>query len=177
MVIIKWQPTEIKNIGIGHYEVDPDDQTFGKVLHWTFEGAVTFEVHALTPLDRDMIITGLINLLAFGTEIPGFTEFRQDIMDFDFVGLTLMMDQIQETGDSTHSPPWDADEELVFTDGITVQAFGEFFTEHTQGELIQLNRVIAYPYVHGQAPPLGSQAHFTDEDGVVRDDRTVPWQP
>src|SRR3954464_15450657 len=67
MVLVKFSPGRIHNAGIGNYILETDD--YGnpmKVLHWQFQGNLTFEVYAMSPLERDMVITGLVNLFAFG---------------------------------------------------------------------------------------------------------------
>lgn len=173
LVSVRFNPGEIQNIGIGHYETAiNNDGIPEKVLHWRFQGTLTLTVYALSPVDRDMVITGLINLLAFGTEIPGFSLFRQEINDYDYVSLTIMGDSIQEAGDSVVNPPWDANNEVIFTDSITVPVFGEFFTQPTTGGLVQISGVSLYPYRYDQPVPVGSQAH-----NDIGDDRTVGWVP
>ena len=171
MIIMQRKPGEIRNVGIGHYEMVFDGVRPAKLLHWKFKGTLTLEVFALSPLDRDMIITGLMNLLAFGREIPTFSDFHHDLMNGDFVDMQINTEVIEESGDGVAQVPWGTDEEPVFTDSVSVNLLGEFFTNPTTGGLIEIDRVVAYPYRYDQPVPEGSQAHDTEHD-----DRTVPWQ-
>lgn len=174
MVVLRFNPGQIKNIGIGHYELSEDQNGVPiRVLHWTFDGTVSFTVNALTTVDRDMVIVGLINLLAFGAEIPEFQSFRKEIQDYDFVAISLMSESLQETGDQTANPSWDSNNELIFTDTIIVPIFGEFFTNPSTGNLVRISAVNLYPYRYDQGIPTGSQA--IDNEG--HNDRTVPWSP
>lgn len=170
MVIVRFNPGELKNIGVGHYELGEVDAQgdIGKVLHWVFQGTITLTVNALTPFDRDQVIVGLINLLAFGTEVPAFREFRQEIQDQDFVSMALMSDSIQETGDAVINPAWDANNEVVFTDSLVIPVWGEFYTAPTTGQLMQISHVSLFPYRNDQPIPTGSQAPA---------DTAIPWLP
>lgn len=167
MVVIRFNSSRLDNIGIGHYELS-DDVPYSRILHWIFEGTLNFTVNALTPLDRDKVIVGLLNLFAFGPDIPVFQNFRDQIMNQEFVTMTLMTDSIQETGDSVTNPSWDQNNELVFTDSLILRVIGEFFTEPTTGNLIEIDTINLYPYQPGQSIPAGSQ---------VGNDPQVPWQP
>lgn len=169
MVLVKFNPGKIQNIGIGWWEYDETKEgDMARVLHWMFEGSLAFEVYALTPLDRDMVIVGLVNLFAFGTEIPGFVDFHNEISDYDYVAMSLMMDHMQEGGDSVVTVPWGNQDEPVFTDSITLDLIGEFFTNPTTGALVRINAVKVYPYRPEQPVPEGS---------IDSRDATDGWYP
>lgn len=173
MITVRFLERTLENIGVGHFEVDYDvDGTPYKLLHWLFTGQLQFTVHALSPLDRDMVAEGLLNLLAFGQEIPEFAEFHQEIRDFDFVALQINTDVIHPGGDSNGTPAWGTPDDIVFSSTYSVDILGEFFTDPRTSDLVQIGKVIAYPYKPGQPIPTGSQAVDGDKD-----DRTVPWVP
>lgn len=146
MIIIRYQPSLLKNIGIAHYELDVDNP-LQKLLHWRFQGSLQFQVNALTPLDRDSIIDGLLTILAFGPEIPSFQNFRYQVMDQTFVTMTLITDDIQESGDSNYNPSWDTNNEMVYVDTLSIQIFGEFFTNPATGDLVEIDQVSIYPTI------------------------------
>jgi hypothetical protein len=179
MVVMHFNPGQIRNIGLGHYEIDyTNDLEPALVKRWIFDGSITLTVYALTPMDRDMVILGLLNMFAFGDQIPGFEDFWNEIRDYDFVALQINTDNITEGGDSVVSVPWDDDESPVFTDSLTIQVLGEFATLPTSGALVRINSVTVYPYQPGAPVPLGSQEHSgTSGQPGSYDNRTVGWIP
>lgn len=173
MIVMKFTENVIKNIGLGHYEVDYDaDGTPYKLLHWLFTGQLHFTVYANTPVDRDYVAVGLLNLLAFGNEIPEFAQFHREIDDYDFVALQMNTEHIYPGGDSTEPAPWQTPDDHIFSTTYSVDILGEFFTDPRTSDLVQISKVVAYPYRKDQAIPQGSQ-----EFGPGFDDRTVPWTP
>ena len=167
MVVVRFNPSTLKNIGVAHYELSVDSPG-SRLLHWRFDGNISFTVYALSTLDRDKVIVGLLNIFAFGSEIPAFEGFRQQVLNQQFVTMTLMTDFIREGGDQIATPAWDSQNEMIFTDSLTLDVFGEFFTDPTTGDLIEIDQVSMFPYTPGQPVPTGSQ---------VGNDANVPWQP
>lgn len=179
MVVVHFNPGMIQNMGLGHYEIgETDGGEVGLIKRWMFDGSLTLTVYALTPMDRDMVILGLMNMFAFGDQIPGFADFWKEIGDYDFVSLQINTEHIQEGGDQVVSVPWGDDETPVFSDSLTLNVFGEFYTVPTTGELVPISQVNVYPYIHGAPEPLGSQAtEGTPGSPDYKDDRTVGWVP
>jgi hypothetical protein len=173
MILVKFIEQDIRNIGIGHVERGTNnDGTPYQLLHWQFSGSLQFKIYGRDPLERDIVASGLLNLLAFGSAIPEFQKFSEDINDYDFVAIQLLTDKITPGGDSNESPPWGNPDDMLFTTTYSVQMMGEFFTNPRTGGLVVISRVVAYPYRAGAAVPVGSQAH-----DATHDDRTVPWRP
>lgn len=178
MIVMHFNPGNISNMGIGHYEIESSGDGPTIVKRWMFEGSITLTVYALTSMDRDMVILGLLNMFAFGNLIPGFADFWQEIRDYDWVALQINTDHVQESGDQVVQVPWGDDETPVFTDSLTFDVFGEFFTVPTTGDLVQISQVTVYPYPHGAPVPLGSQAtEGTPGTPGYKDDSTVGWIP
>lgn len=151
VIVVKFVPGEIKNVGIGSFTISDSGQT---ILNWKFTGTVTFEVFAKTPEDRDMLITGLINLFAFAPQIPGFSNFQTELLNGEFVTITLGTQSFHESGDSVDVVPWgDAQVEKAYTDTITLDAYGEFSTNPYTGFLVRIARVNLYPYGPNQSAP------------------------
>lgn len=178
MVVFHFNPGLIQNTGLANYEiVTLDDGEQAVVKRWRFEGSFTLTAYALSAYDRDLLILGLINMFAFGDQIPAFQTFWKEIRDYDWVELQINTDSIQESGDQVVSVPWSDDEIPVFTDSITLQVLGEFYTDPQTGGLVQISRINLFPYRPGMTQPTGSQAHVgTFGQPGYLDDRTVPWQ-
>jgi hypothetical protein len=152
LVVMRFNPSEVRNVGIGHYEFDPDYP--GKeVLHWRFSGSVTFTVYALSPLDRDAIMSGLTNLFAFGKDIPVFENFQLQVRNQRFVTLVVMSDSFTEGSDMAMPPPWNpTSNEMIFSNSMTFQVWGEFFTAPTTGDLIEIDSVNVTPTILDSLP-------------------------
>lgn len=147
LIVMRFNPNDIRNVGVGHYEFDPDFP--GKeVLHWRFSGAITFTVYALSPLDRDAVMSGLTNLFAFGKDIPAFENFQLQVRNQRFVTLVVMSDSFTEGTDMAAPPAWNpTSNELLFSNSMTFQVWGEFFTAPTTGDLIEIDSISISPTV------------------------------
>lgn len=147
LVVMRFTPQEVKNIGVGHWEIDPAYPS-KEVLHWRFNGSIMFTVYALSPLDRDKIMAGLTNLFAFGRDIPAFANFQTQVRNQRFVTLVIMSDAFNEGTDMAMPPAWNpTSNELLFSNSMTFQVFGEFFTAPSTGDLVEIDTVEVYPTV------------------------------
>lgn len=169
MVTLTLNPGTISNIGIGHKEIEFDTDGIPQIVkRWRFDGSFTLNVYAKTPMDRDMVILGLLNMFAFGDEIQGFGDFWQEIHEDDYVALQINTDHVQEGGDQVVTVPWSDDETPIFTDSLTFNFIGEFWTDPTTGDLVVIETVNTFPYPHGAPEPQGANdpapwlpGHFT----------------
>jgi hypothetical protein len=145
LIVVRFQSQEVKNIGIGHYELDAS-YPGQRVLHWRFQGTISFTVYGETPIDRDKILAGLTNLFAFGADIPEFANFQEDIHDLKFITLTILSDSFTEGTDMAMPPAWNPNSnQLLFSNSMTFQVFGEFFTEPSTGDLVEIDAVTINP--------------------------------
>lgn len=145
LIVMRFSPNQVKNIGVGHYEIDPDYPS-KEVLHWRFDGSIMFSVYALTPLDRDKVMAGLTNLFAFGRDIPVFANFQNQVRNQKYVTLVIMSDAFNEGTDTAMPPAWNpTSNELLFSNSMTFQVFGEFFTTPSTGDLVEIDEVDIYP--------------------------------
>ena len=145
LIVVRFTSNEVKNVGVGHYEIDPAYPS-DEVLHWRFSGYLTFTVYALSPLDRDKILAGLTNLFAFGKDIPAFSTFQTKVRNQRFVTLVVMSDSFTEGADMAMPPAWNpTSNELLFSNSMTFQVFGEFFTQPTTGVLVEVDEVDLFP--------------------------------
>ena len=143
----------MRNVGISHIEID---DTNSIVKHWRFEGTVNFNIAARSPFERDVISATIVNILAFGEDVPEFQIFHQDIHDYDFVGIKLMTDYITPGGQGVAAVPWNAEDEQLYTSSYSVKLFGEFFTDPQTANLINISKISIYPYTEDMAIPTGS---------------------
>lgn len=154
-IYVTYQEGPLENMGVGHIEYDLDSNGAPiQVMHYRFTGQLNFNILALSPLERDRIAAGLVNLLAFGDVIPEFANFKNEIADGDYVRLVLLTDRITPQGLQTNPVPWDNPDEMVFAQTYSVQLFGEFYSEISSGNLVRISAVEVYPYHLGQLPPF-----------------------
>lgn len=145
LIVMRFTSNEVKNVGVGHWEIDPAFPS-KEVLHWRFTGSITFTVYALSPLDRDKILSGLTNLFAFGRDIPAFANFQNQVRNQTFVTLVIMSDAFNEGTDSAMPPAWNpTSNELLYSNSMIFQVFGEFFTSPSTGDLVEIDSVNVYP--------------------------------
>src|SRR5574343_816222 len=63
---VNYDSSLIENAGIGHVEVFPgDDGVLRQWKHRRFEGQVRFTIHALSPVDRDLLADALMEIFSF----------------------------------------------------------------------------------------------------------------
>ena len=155
LIVMRFSPQEVKNIGVGHYEFDPNFP--GKrILHWRFSGSITFTVYAESPIDRDAIMAGLTNLFAFGQDIPAFQNFQLSVRNQRFVTLVIMSDSFTEGTDMAMPPAWNMNSnQLLFSNSMTFQVFGEFFTEPSTGNLVEIEEIDVFPTLDTNLNDLG----------------------
>lgn len=154
-IYVTYTEGPIQNMGVGHIEYDlSDDGTPGQVKHYRFEGQLNFNVLALSPLDRDKISAGLVNLLAFGEVIPGFEDFKDEIADGDYVRIVLQTEKITPQGLQTTPVPWGNQDEMIFSQSYSVPLHGEFYSTRGTDGLVRISDVEVYPYYTGTTPPF-----------------------
>lgn len=156
-VFIHYNEGPIENVGVGHSELGYDDDgTPIRIRHFRFSGSVNFAVMARSTLERDTISAGLINALTIGRTMPEFDNFWSRVDSPLFVKLHLMTDQITPGGESFAAPPWNTEDERIYTDKYTVNVFGEFWNNPTSGGLVEIDRVNLFPYRPDMPVPQGT---------------------
>jgi hypothetical protein len=153
-IYVTYSEGPIENMGVGHIEYDTDENgNPQEVMHYRFQGQLNFNILALSPLERDRVAAGLVNLLAFGHVIPEFTNFKDELADGDYVRIVLLTDRITPQGQQTNPVPWGNSNELIYSQTYSVQLYGEFYSEVTTGDLVLISDVEVYPYLTGTLPP------------------------
>jgi hypothetical protein len=157
-IYITYSEGPIENVGVGHSEISVDASTGSPqvVRHYRFSGQVNFNVLGRTPLERDMVTAGLLNVIAFGRDNPIFQPYYDALYDNKFVHLQVNTDQIVPGGENVTNVPWDSEgDERLYANQYRVAVVGEFWNDPVTGGLIQISTVDLYPYrgLEGQLPP------------------------
>lgn len=152
-IFITFTEGPVRNVGIGHYEHDFNEQGEPVILrHYMFDGQINFSVLALSPIDRDKVSGGLINLLAFSDVLPEFEGFLDEISDDDYVSLVINTEQITPHGETTAPVPWGNQDEMIFENIYSVPVHGEFYSNPATGELVTIDDVEVWPYRPSEQP-------------------------
>ncbi len=154
-IYITFQEEELRNVGIGHYELDYTvDQLYPKIIkRWYFTGQLNFNVIALNALDRDRISAALVNMIAFGEVMPEFSGFWNEIRDQDYVAMAPLLDRMITGGEAIGAVPWESEDELQFGNSYGIKVYGEFWSKPESGDLILIDQIDLYPYREGEQEP------------------------
>lgn len=158
-IIWRYQIRELKNVGLGHFIQDVDEDTGSEVewQQWLFWGTATFNALSLTTQGRDELVDNLLAVLAHGRKDPVLGRFHQDIYDNDWILLYLMTERLVWTGNNTLPAPWGSEDEVIYQTGYSCDITGEFFSDPYTSELIRISNIRFYPYRPDQTVPKGSQ--------------------
>jgi len=151
-IVVNFSPGTIMNAGVGHSEVFDDPDGFTRIWgHRRFEGSIEFEMHALSPQDRDILADSLLEILAFGrlddALIPFFYSVFRGSTDPNtdatlFNQLMLDTDRIEDGGNSASIAPWQPEDVLVYTTSYTCVLHGGFYNSLPTGDgLVGVSRV------------------------------------
>jgi hypothetical protein len=145
----------IENMGVGHYHLSTDEHgNPQKYKHYRFQGRLDFNAVALSPIERDKLAAGIVNILALGDEMPEFESFHKEIHDSDWLQIHLLTDIITPGGEQIYDTPWGNPDERVYGNSYSVNVYGEFFSDAVSGDLIQINQIVLFPYLEGELPPF-----------------------
>jgi hypothetical protein len=126
-------------------------------------------VYALSPVDRDVVRDGLIEVLAMQDVTTGGVNFLTRLyqnMDNepygDFHYPVLNLDLITGYGEQQSMPAWAPEDDLVYQVTYRVPIFGEYYSNppYEPSSLGLLQEVDVYPWIPGTdaaptEPPLG----------------------
>jgi len=167
-VMLSFNEGDIHIAGVGHRELTDDGTGHDQMIaHWRFDGSVTFAIYALTNLDRDLLSSAIVNIIAFHGATAGNSRFYTEIFNSEYIDMQLGMDKISASGDQVEDVPWDDPTRKQYTASYSVPIIGEFYALRDTGALVTIDDVEIYPYRDGQPLPTGS----TDPRDIG-----VPWQ-
>jgi hypothetical protein len=177
-IVVKFYEREMPNAGVGHFEMFPnpadpgypdDVTTYIKYYHRMYKGDVSFDIYALSALDRDVMRDALIEVLAMQDATSGGNAFLNRLY-FD-EGSTpygswhypvLNLDLITGYGEQESTPGWSPEDRLLYQVTYRVPIFGEFYsnTPTLPSGVGLVTEVDVYPWIPDidQAPtdpPLG----------------------
>ena len=158
-IVVEYAGQRILNAGVGHEEWFMDDQNIlRKWNHRRFEGTLTFSCHALSPLDLDILVDSLVELLSFGRLDSSLSTFFTDIYGspndpvmLAFSQLMLNVDEIQDGGvPSAQIAPWQPEDVLVYSTDISIVIHGGFYNTYPNQEWSYVTAVKSEPYPQGE---------------------------
>ena len=136
-IMIRYSGSSITNAGVGHEELFHDEANNLRVwYHRHFAGEIEFVCMAQSPLDRDVLVDAMTEILAFGWLDDIRSEFFDEIYGTVEDGssfitmlnqLTLNTDVITPGGDSAGPAPWEPEDTLIYQDSLSVEASGGFY--------------------------------------------------
>ncbi len=138
-IVVRFYERQIKNMGIGHYELGPHASAAGRFIkyrHYTYNGDIEFAIYALSSYDRDLISDSLVQLMAMGDTEDYTSVFLDRIYNSDpsveptsldhFINLNT--DQISGFGETQIPAPWSPEDVLVYQTAYRIGIMGEFYS-------------------------------------------------
>ena len=155
---------DVPNAGVGHVEYFEDPTgLLRKWMHRRFEGSIEFTIVTLSPLSRDVLSDGLVELLSMGTLETTLRDFFYKIygdptQSYSTLALyhqiNLNTDVIHGGNDSAGLAPWEPEDQLVYQTTYTIDITGGFYNSiPTDAPLTTIQTVIQEPYAFGEAIP------------------------
>ena len=186
-IVVEYAGQRILNAGVGHEEWFMDDHNIlRKWNHRRFEGTLTFSCHALSPLDLDILVDSLVEVLSFGRLDSSLATFftsiygsPSDPVMLAFSQLMLNVDEIQDGGvPSAQIAPWQPEDVLVYSSDISIEIHGGFYNTYPNQEWSYVTRVTSQPYPQGNVdvviPISGNPEAEWSNPFEYEDDNTTP---
>lgn len=146
---------EVSIAGIGHVEqsVNESAHTVERHSRWSFSGAVTMTLVALSSFERDRLYDEVVRIFVGARFNNAVTSFRTLIEANDLVAINANFDDIESFGDSTGmGTPWGT-EEPVYEISLRFDVRGEFVTDSLTAAIVPLSRVTYTKYIEDFAVP------------------------
>jgi hypothetical protein len=157
-ILVSYREAWVRNAGLAHQEYLYD--TNGELRafqHSMFKGALSFEVLALSPLDRDILSDSIVELIRFGTLETVTNDFFTEVYDDSTIfgsQLTMNSDELTPLNDSVSPTPWDAEDSKIYETGYSIDVFGSYYSADRVNEAVgYLERINVYPYIYGEEAP------------------------
>jgi hypothetical protein len=156
-VIVRFFESQIKNMGVGHFEIIPVQQPTGvqnkKFKHYVYTGEVEFGIYALSSLDRDLIADTIVQTLSMG-ELQTYTNkfftriYASVLPEAKTNWININTDVIQGFGEAETPAPWEPDTQMVYQTSYRCEVGGEFYSlEETDKTFEILDKVNQKPYI------------------------------
>jgi hypothetical protein len=176
-VIVRFFERDIKDAGIGHYEVlTLDNGAHHKFKHYFYSGDIELAIHAMSSLDRDLLADSLIQTLGMG-DLENWTNhffnriYANNLTEYpkaEFNHINLNTDRIQGYGETQTQAPWLSEDQLVYQTSYRIGIAGGFYSlpPVTRPPVGYVERVDQYPYIGG-----------LEEVPTGRPDDPAEWEP
>lgn len=134
-LVIEFVDGRVLNTGVAHEEWFNDPSgNLQKWNHRRFEGTLNIEIVTLSPLDRDLMADGIVEVLSFGRLDTQLNNFFTTIYGdptanagFVFQQIGLNTDELTSTGNNATIAPWQPEDVLVYSTGYSLQIHGGFY--------------------------------------------------
>lgn len=164
-VIVRFFESQIKNMGVGHFEVIPVAVAGGgiqnkKFKHYLYTGEIEFAIYALSSIDRDLIADTIVQTLSMG-DLQEYTNkffmrvYESVLPESQTNFININTDIIQGLGEAETPAPWEPDTQMVYQTSYRCDVGGEFYSlEETDKTFGILEKVNQKPYIEDiQDPP------------------------
>lgn len=155
-VVVEYEPQRVVNAGVGHEEWFTDEQNIlRKWNHSRFEGTITFEIYALSPLDRDILADAIEEVVRFGRLdselIPFFHELYGDSYDGQpvtntYAQLMFNSDEMTGGGNNASPAPWQPEDQLTYMTSLSSEIHGGIYNVIPQDTWSMVTRADAASY-------------------------------
>lgn len=136
-VVVKFYERDNLSSGVAHIEYGPDPNADGFYIpyqHRLYHGDMSFEIYALSSLDRDLVTDALIEILAMGQSNPEastfytrlYTTLQQAYYQYHF--LVFNTDEISGYGEQAGIAPWGPEDTLLYQASYRIPVIGEFYS-------------------------------------------------
>lgn len=106
-----------------------------------FEATVNYEVLALSNEERDALADGLVNMVMFGHVESDSNQFRQAIIDEEYLDVTPALARLVVGPEGvTVGTPWDPGQ-LAYTRQVSFPVYGEFYQRLDNRSLVPLRAI------------------------------------
>lgn len=161
-VIVRFFENQIKNMGVGHYEIMDVQVETGvqkkKFKHYVYSGEVEFGIYALSSLDRDLIADTIVQTLSMG-ELQNYTNnffsriYESFLPEAKTNFINVNTDIISGFGEAETPAPWEPDTQMIYQTSYRCEVGGEFYSlEETDKVFAILEKVNQLPYVKDLEP-------------------------
>lgn len=157
-VVVNFQAGQVFNAGVGHEEWFKDAQ--GQLRKWhhsRFEGELSFNCVALSPLDLDIMADALLEVFRFGRLNPELSSFFETLygspeapVDFVLEQIMLDIDTVSFGADAATIAPWEPEDVLVFSTQAGLRVHGSFYNARPQVSYNWIRGVRAESYPQGE---------------------------
>lgn len=150
-VVVQYQNAFVANAGVAHVEWFPDP--LGRLRQWNhsrFEGTINLTAFALSPLDRDILVDALVEVIRFGRLDEQLNRFYQLVYPEHtppappvdptdpwpaynvslFNQLMLNSDRVSGIGDSVSVAPWQPEDVMVYSGGVSTDLHGAYYNTY-----------------------------------------------